>query len=354
MTLQSTVRRTALAARRSLRDPRSAVQLVQVRAAQAAASAAAASGPTVRLAPAQALRENGFVVFRSLFTPTQCAALAAEFKAAAGITEGERFTRVDATNRIPSTRKVLFDDKLLGAVRAALDGDARFLQVSDLHYLHDTVGWHRDSVHRERDNSLAADWREDDGRFGVVKAILYLESANAAMGLLPGSHATPIEMDRVRTKVLEARHAHLVVDVEDEPNRRLTAPEKRLPLAWKSMPGDVLVFDQRTYHAGRRVNDGRVSGDRAGAKFTLSLVFGLDNHHSERFYSYFRYARRELSYADPRPELRAGLEQRGLMLGSGMRNYYVQHPEELRLATLRKPETVDELVAEFTRAGHQQ
>ncbi len=306
-----------------------------------------------RLTPADALRENGFVVFRSLFPPAECAGLAAQFKRDAGITEGERFTRVDATNRVPSTRQVLFDGKLLGAVRSALDGDVRFMQVSDLHYLHDTVSWHRDSVHRARDNSQAADWSDEGGRFGVVKAILYLESSNAAMGLIPGSHASPTVMHRARTAIVEKRHAQLVVDVDDEPNRRYTAAERRRPLAWKSMPGDVLVFDQRTYHAGRRVDGGRVSGDRAGAKFTLSLVFGLDNMHSERLYSYFRYARRELGYADPAPELRAELERHDLMLSSGMTNYYEQHPEELRLASLRKPETMDELVATFARAGRQ-
>ncbi len=64
------------------------------------------------------------------------------------------------------------------------------------------------------------------------------------------------------------------------------------------MARDLFVFDERMYHAGRRVADGKVTGYRQAAKFTLSLVFGRDNHHSERLYSYFRYARREVHYKD--------------------------------------------------------
>ena len=69
-------------------------------------------------------------------------------KTEAGIDEGVHFTRVDATNKFATTRRVLFDPRVLGAVRAAIGTQARFLQVSDLHYLHDTGTWHRDSVHR--------------------------------------------------------------------------------------------------------------------------------------------------------------------------------------------------------------
>ena len=48
----------------------------------------------------------------------------------------------------------MFDQRLLAAVRSTVDAPIRFLQVSDLHYLHDTAGWHRNSVHREHDSSI--------------------------------------------------------------------------------------------------------------------------------------------------------------------------------------------------------
>ncbi|MCW2494204.1 phytanoyl-CoA dioxygenase family protein [Jatrophihabitans sp.] len=329
---------------------RRAVKLVQG-AVRARSIGASRSGPIVPLSHADALAQNGFTVFRGVIPEAECAEVAARFKAAAGIVEGEHFTRTDATNKIPVTREILFDKRILAAVHEAMGDDVCFLQTSDLHYLHDTAGWHRDSVHRAHDNSTSADWSDRDGRYGIVKAILYLESDNAAMGIMAGSHLSPIEIDADRVRAVERRGGHLVIDVDDEPNRRLSAEQQRIPLAWRAMPGDVLVFDQRMYHAGRRVDDGKVTKDRDAAKFTLSLVFGIDNMHSERFYSYFRYARRELGFRTIQPDYLEELRQHGLLLSNGYGNYYEQHPEELRLASLRKPETMDALVAQFAADG---
>lgn len=305
--------------------------------------------PGVVLPPAEAVRENGLAVFRGLIPAAECLQLAATLKREAQIQNGVEFTRVDATNKFPTTRQVLFDPRVLAAVRLVIGPEARFLQVSDLHYLHDTAGWHRDSVHRAHDSSAAPDW--DDGQYGVVKAILYLESDNAGMGFMCGSHQSPMEIDRDLVKAIEKRAGHIVIDVADQPNRQFSAIQKTVPMAWKAQAGDLLVFDERMYHAGRRIDDGRVNTHREAAKFTLSLVFGPDNLHSERLYSYFRYARRELHYRDFAEDYRDALAQADLILSAGLGNYYARHPDELRLAHLRHPETLEPLIEEFTRAG---
>jgi len=355
--VRKSAERTARRVRKAVQDPAWAIERIRRRAN--ATRAAGGAGPAPRpgsrpvavLSHAEALRENGFTIYRGLFSPDECGALAAEFKAAAGITEGVHFTRTDATNKVPATRKVLFDPRILGAVREALGDQIRFVQPSDLHYLHDTVGWHRDSVHRAQDNSLAADWAELDGPYGVVKAILYMEADSAGMGMLAGSHLSPRAIDDQYVKAVERRGEQIVVERSDEPNRRLSPAEMRKPLVSVAGVGDVLVFDQRMYHCGRRVVDGVVARHTEAPKFCLSMVFGLDNLHSERFYSYFRYARRELGYRDFDPEYREQLEAHGLIFRHGLANYYERHPEELRLATLKKPETMDELVEQFAAAG---
>lgn len=94
------------------------------------------NGP--RLDPATALRENGFTVFRALVPADECALLAATLKTEAGIRSGEKYTKVDATNSFAAARDLVLDERILGAVRSAIGAGARFLQVSDLHYLHDT------------------------------------------------------------------------------------------------------------------------------------------------------------------------------------------------------------------------
>lgn len=321
---------------------------LQRRAAKAIEQARANRPALTVLTPDEALRENGFTVFRGLFPAQECARLAAEFKSAARITEGEHWTCVDSTNRVPQTREVLFDERLLGAVRASLRGEARFLQASDLHYMHDTAGWHRDSVHRLHDNSATADWGDRDGPYAVVKAILYLESDNAAMGVVPGSHLSPIAIDRDFVKMVEKLGGQTIVGPQDEPNRRLSPQEKRIPMAWKAMPGDVLVFDERMYHAGRRVDDGQVTTER---KFCLSLTFGSDNMHSYRYFSYFRYARKELGFVRLTPDYLAALRDHDLVLDDGLDNYYENHLDELRLVHLRNPEKMDELVEQVSRAA---
>jgi Phytanoyl-CoA dioxygenase (PhyH) len=344
---QKTVRRNARRAKRVLNDPRGSVEKYRRRRASVAASRAAQAA----LPHSVALRENGFTVFRGLIPAAECVRLAATLKAEAGIEESVKYTRVDATNKFAASRRVLFDQRILGAVRSAIGTDGRYLQVSDLHYLHDTFNWHRDSVHRAPDASAAPDWRDSANPFGVVKAILYMESENAAMGIMAGSHLSALDMDHEFVKTVEAKGGQIVIGAADEPNRRFTDAEKRLPLAWKAEVGDVLVFDERMYHAGRRVEQGRVNTNRAAPKFTLSLVFGADNHHSERMYSYFRYARRELHYVDLPEEFRKALADRGLVLSQGWGNFYEREPEELRHVYLRDPAQLEPLIEEFSRAG---
>lgn len=299
----------------------------------------------MRLSPAQALRENGFTVFRGLIPPDDCARLAASVKADAGIREGQHFTRTDATIKVPSCREILFDDRVLDAVHQAVQRPVHFLQHSDLHYRHDSAGWHRDSVHRQKDASNAADWT--DGEYGVVKAILYLESGDAGLGMVAGTHLSPRMVSRARIKALEALHAQLVIGAEQEPNRHLRRWERLRPLAWRAFEGDLLVFDQRMYHCGRRINGRQVGLDTGGRKMTLSLAFGPENHHTWRFYSYMRYVRRELGYTTIPPDYRSELAAHDLLLDD-LGNYYVEHPDEVRMAHLRKPETMDELIADFT------
>ncbi len=298
---------------------------------------------------ATALTENGFTVFRGSFSKTECAELAAELKAEAGIRDGEKFTKIDATNGFQTARELLLEGRILDAVRASIGSDVRFLQVSDLHYRHDVAAWHRDCVHRAADASSAPDWSDTRTPYRVVKAILYLEADNAAMGMMAGSHHAPGEMDHARVKRAEAAGRQIVIDGA-EPDRRLAQVEKRTPWVWPAAVGDVLVFDERLFHADRRVDHSRVTNNRDAPKLTLSLVFGADNRHSERFYSYFRFARQELPYRDLPPALRAVLSDRGLVLSQGWTNYYRRHPQELRHVYLRDDAELEPLIEQFSRS----
>ena len=253
--------------------------------------------------------------------PPECAQLAQALKREAGIRAGVKHTKVDATNSYPTARELVLEGRILGAVRTAIGPDARFLQVSDLHYLHDTAGWHRDSVHRAPDASDAPDWSDPSHPFGVVKAILYLESDNAAMGIMAGSHAVADRDRPAHVRAIEAAGGQIVIDAS-QPNQRFTDAEKQLPLAWRAEVGDVLVFDERMYHAGRRVDNGRVTANREAAKFTLSLVFGPTTITPNGCTPTSATPAKNCPTATYRPTSADELDERGLVLSQGWTNFY--------------------------------
>ena len=96
-------------------------------------------------------------------------------------------------------------------------------------------------------------------------------------------------------------------------------------------PGDALVFDERILHAGRRLTADRsqIGDDFVGSKTTLAYVFGAENRHSWRFYSFFRFRRPELRYTDLAPTTLARVRELNLLPGFYGRNLFEEHPEEL-------------------------
>jgi Phytanoyl-CoA dioxygenase (PhyH) len=298
------------------------------------------------LSAPEALGENGFDVVRQMLPATDCADLAATLKAELGASTGQERTSTDAVNRFDTARRLLLDDRVLTAVGAALGAGFRFLQVADLQYNHDHIHWHRDCPYRDASGRHRRDWEEPQP-YGVVKLIVYLESDNAGMGILPGSHLVEQDMNGGRISRYERAGDYTVIGLEDEPNRRLTAPERARPLAWQAGVGDALVFDERLYHCGRRVERDRVIRDREGTKLTLSFVFGHDNVHAARMYSYFRFARTENHYRSMPSDLVSELRGRGLLLSRGLGNYFATAPEELRGAYLRDASRMDELICQF-------
>jgi Sulfotransferase family/Phytanoyl-CoA dioxygenase (PhyH) len=294
----------------------------------------------------EALRENGFYVVRGFLSPVECAQLARDLKAELGVESTNERTKTDAVNYFATARRLLLDERVANAVRTTLGDKICFLQVSDLQYNHDHVKWHRDSPYRDASGLHRRDW-DEPRPYGVVKFIVYLESDNAGMGILPGSHLDQADMKGGRVRKLEEAGDYTVIGSGDPPNRRFSEQERARPLAWRAAAGDALIFDERLYHCGRRVERDQIIRDREGAKFTLSFVFGLDNVHAARLYSYFRYARTDTHYRDLPPDVRAELERQGLVLSGGWGNYFEGAPEELRGVYLRDASKMDELIHEF-------
>ena len=303
------------------------------------------------LSPSAAFEMNGFCVLRQLFDADDLERIESDLVKEYGTDEFDKhLTACDAANRVSTVSQLVFDSKLLGGVRSALGNDVRFLQTSGMQANNDFVSWHRDSACRQVGGP---DWDESADRYIVAKSILYVRGTNTTLAVFPGSHVTEVTMDHMR-QMDDAGQA-TVVEASETANRRYTEDEMSRPMVLCAKAGDVVIFDQRMYHRGGRFDEeskavltNKRQCQRGAEKLTLSWVFGAPNSHSERHYSYFRYARRDLSYRPINEELRGRLIDAGLYLGEA--NYFHEHPDEVDAIWLRKPETRDDLKRKFAVA----
>jgi hypothetical protein len=90
--------------------------------------------------------ENGFIVVRSLLSPSEAAAYVAHLRTLAGA--ASRWTQPDGVNRHPEFWPLIFNERLLAIVREIFGQDVRYLPHNDLHVGFSSFSWHRDSVTR--------------------------------------------------------------------------------------------------------------------------------------------------------------------------------------------------------------
>ena len=261
----------------------------------------------VRSSIEAAFRDNGFYVFRGLIPRADCAAIAARIRSEA---PPEKLGRSvpDAVNKYAWLVDVMARPDLLGAVKRVGLTDPKFLQVADIQLDHNRDNWHRDSSVR---TFGGADWDESEAAYRVVKAIIYLEIDRAGLAVVPGTHVMGSKAGYVEDKL--ANYLHIEPGVMVAEKTYASAPDRRTFI--EMSVGDVLVFDERLVHCGRRLGEDRseFSEGFAGAKTTLAFVYGDPNLHSWRFHSYFRHFRKDLRFAPLSAETEAAIAAHGLL-----------------------------------------
>lgn len=216
---------------------------------------------------------------------------------------GTGWSMNDAVTQLPECWPLIFNPRLLSAVREILGGEIRYTQHSDLHVNFGVCGWHRDSACRNFGEG--SDWDETLGDYSVVRVAIYLQSfaeSKFSLGVIPGSHlkeslATTLEMKAWRALGRFVDTATFVPPI-------LSAKPR-----WLAMnPGDCVIFNQRLFHSGSPIR---------GPKFSVYFSYGLDNQHSRNHIKYYFQTRTELKYKPPPPELSAQLRAQGLYLDLG-------------------------------------
>lgn len=300
--------------------------IIAAPAREAAASRAPAVDPR-REERARLFDVNGFSVFRGLLPADEARRAAQTLRREVG---PERIGKsiCDALNRLPSAKMYLGDPRVLSAVESVLGAPPKLAQVTDVQTDHNRDNWHRDSACR---TFGTGDWDESEHPYRLAKIILYLDIDRAGLGVVPGSHRIRTTLGKPRDELSEWD----LVDADDDALRPLHDGTPRRPALVEMRPGDALVFDERLLHAGRRLTADRtqIGDDFAGSKTTLAYVFGAENVHTWRFYSFFRYRRSELRYRDldaDTVELLKGLDLLPCFYG---RNLFEEQPDELRHIT---------------------
>lgn len=274
----------------------------------------------------RSLKTNGFVRIRGLLSADRAAEAASALKAEVDEIHIGR-SIADACAKLNYPREFFFDERMQEAIRSVLPRP-RFLQVCDVQLDHNRQAWHRDSACRTFNKE--GDWDVDAfGEYAVYKIIVYLECGYAGLAVIPGSHDRQMKVlraDQEDFRVLEPG--------EDAPER--FEHDKNTTAQWiiGMTSGDALIFDERLLHCGRRYDETQAVAERfLAAKSTLAYAFGGDDRHSWRFYSYFRYLRRELKFQDLPEAFVSRLTDAGTLPKFYGTNLFEAHPGERQYIT---------------------
>jgi len=267
---------------------------------------------------------NGFHIFRNAIPADEARDLARFVKAGYGVEEMDLFTRADIVNQVPELTKYIHDPRIVERVKMCVGDDVCFVQQSDFHANYVAHGWHRDSANREF--GIGRDWDESEAPYQVVKAMFYLEGQDIALAILPRSHRMNVPPtdnwpDFNSYQVLPRANV-LEVPLYEDGNVH--------PILVEGGPGDLLVFDIRLLHGGRVLDPvyAQLHEQLAHPKSQVAIVYGTDNIHSRRFYSYTRFVREDMGYKNVGEHDLALLKEHSLLLPHMNENLFDTAPQE--------------------------
>jgi len=243
--------------------------------------------------------EDGFVVVRELLTGSELACYISQLRTLAG--GAERWTRPDGVNRHREFWDIIFNDRLLAAVREIFGPAVRYLPHSDLHVGFSSFSWHRDSVNRSY--GQGPEWDETTVPYRIARVGIYLqrfEESQFRLGFIKGSHRagglTPQQQRRIERRTSAAAAVVTGLSGLDLLARdaEWTSPES----------GDCVIFDPRILHTGSRFQ---------GRKYSIFLAYGAENAHFQNHWHYYLRLRTDLGYSKVPRALAERLHAAGLL-----------------------------------------
>ena len=211
-------------------------------------------------------RTFGFLMLPQAFSPDEMAVIDAEFEDVMAADRAGRSFRGDKRHWVlgcaelrPMMRSLIEDDRVYEPMDQLLGPELMWWGSGGNYYVGDT-GWHPDTA-------LSA------GSPRSIKVALYLDPVTRETGclrLIPGSHRPPLHddltvlrMQRTMQAVAEGRAGADALERLREEGVDVARPGFGVPpedvpaYAAESRPGDVVMFDQSTYHASFGGKSGR-------------------------------------------------------------------------------------------------
>ncbi len=254
------------------------------------------------------LQTNGYAVIRGLLSQETAAAYVAKLEALSGFRRTDyaqttqkkglskrglsaAWYQPDGVTQNRDFWPLIFNERLLTAVKTMLHPEIRYLQHSDLHVGFSAISWHRDSVSRYY--GIGPDWDESDAPYKIVRVGIYLQTyaeSRFRLGFIPGSHRFSGQITS-RQRWTEAKLRWLGALSYLFTSLQMWAANAD----WiATEPGDCIIFDPRTIHSGSAI---------IGPKYSIFLAYGLENKHFYNHHNYYRQTRPELGYKEMPKEL---------------------------------------------------
>ena len=256
---------------------------------------------TFSLDDPETLISQGACVVRGVLASAEIDAYKARLAQVSGIAESDyqhRWSLADGVSKRAEFWPLIFQEKLLKAVRSIVDADARFVQCTDLHVHRASLSWHRDSAHRKF--GVGPDWSAD---YRVIRVAFYLHSHS--FGIIPRSHIHQSELGRIEMRLWQVLTRFNGDPIPQFGIRTSESIGPTRPVWITTNPGDCILFDARLLHAAPPVTR---------PKFAVFLCYGPNNIHSRNHQRYYRTERRELNYEPLASELIASPQRAGLYL----------------------------------------
>jgi len=218
---------------------------------------------------------EGYVVLPRLIGGDEVAHYRNELENLSGFSDDEYpkvYKLVDGVTRTPAFWPLIFDERIVAAVRQAIGSDTRYLFHSDVRINMVNCGWHRDGVSKAF--GTGTDWEEEVSRYRILRVGVFLhdfDKNQSTFGVIAGSHR--------RDSSLPEKEMRMQERIRQRVKRNFNIPLfTRRPTWLPTEAGTCILFDQRLLHSASPIR---------WAKHSLFYAYGGEDFHSTEHRKHF-------------------------------------------------------------------